>query len=586
MGLQHPDGELRWLSVNTEPLFAPGATRPHAVVSTFRDISRERAERIEQARHTREQEALRAVATLVAGEAPPDAVFAAAAEHVAAVLGGEFGAIARLEDTGDAQMAGSWAAPGQPRFPVGHLVDQTSSTAVAQTLRTGRAVTLDRYREPPGQPIPVRSGVAAPITVNGSLWGAVSVGWRAEAQAPPGAAAQMDRFADLVSLAVTGAEAREQLARLASTDHLTGLHNHRSFSDRLAEEFTRARRHGRPLSLVVLDIDHFKLVNDTHGHEAGNRTLSEFATRLGALTRGGDVLARVGGEEFAWIVPDAGCEAALLVAERARLTIAQTPFPGVGRVTTSVGVCSLKHARDPRELYRHADLALYCAKAAGRNTTTLYTPETVAGLAGGEHARRLEAATTLAAIHALATAVDAKDPSTQRHSERVADHARALAVTAGWSAERAAQLHDAALVHDVGKIGVPDHILLKPRSLDADEYAQVKTHAVLGAEMLADLLSAEQVGWIRHHHERPDGSGYPDALTADAIPEGAALLAVADAWDAMTVARPYGAPRTHTDALAEMRRGANSQFAPAALDALFALEHTADALLAAAMQSR
>ena len=173
-----------------------------------------------------------------------------------------------------------------------------------------------------------------------------------------------------------------------------------------------------------------------------------------------------------------------------------------------------------------------------------YTPQTGALLSGEEHAFRLEAAKTLAALRALARAVDAKAPSTQRHSERVAQLAAELATTAGWSPRRVALLRDAALVHDVGKIGVPDRILRKPGQLTDSEYEQVKTHAALGAEMLAGMLGYEQLYWIHHHHERHDGHGYPGGLTAAEIPEGAALLAVADAWDAMTVARPYGVPRS------------------------------------------
>lgn len=302
----------------------------------------------------------------------------------------------------------------------------------------------------------------------------------------------------------------------------------------------------------MFDIDHFKLVNDTHGHEVGNRALAEFAKRLLSNARGGELVARVGGEEFAWILPQTDSEGAFDAAERGRAAIADSPFMGVGRLTTSAGICSLDDASDGRQLFRHADLALYWAKSGGRNATFRYSARALSLLTDDEQATRLERAKTLAAVRALATAVDAKDPSTQRHSERVATLAADLARRSGWAEGRVTLLHDAALVYDVGKIAVPDHVLLKPGKLTEAEYDQVKTHSAVGAEMIADLLNPEQVDWIRHHHERLDGSGYPDRLTDDRISSGARILAVADAWDAMTAARCYGAPKPAKTALHEL----------------------------------
>jgi diguanylate cyclase (GGDEF)-like protein/putative nucleotidyltransferase with HDIG domain len=525
----------------------------------------------------REQDALRAVATLVAGQGPPQAVFAAAAEHVAHVCGAAMSRVVRLEPDGTTRLVGAWAddAPSAPR--VGRAVALDDGTAIATVLRTrrpaavtGRGVPEDvsKLDDPAAA---MRAGAAAPIEVDGRFWGAISVGWEQADTVDPEEIARVTRFADLVSLAVTGAEARQQLSELAFTDHLTGLHNQRAFSDRLEEEVRRCRRYRRPLSLVVFDLDHFKLINDTHGHEAGNRVLADFAERLVAVRRGSDVIARVGGEEFAWMLPETDGRSAMVAAERARAAIADLPFDGVGRITSSVGVCSLDDADDAQQLYRHADLALYWAKAAGRNTIVRYTPELISAPPGGAAMHRLESAKTLAAVRALASAVDAKDPSTQRHSERVAELAGELARTLGWDPARVVLLHSAALVHDVGKIGVPDTILLKPAKLTDAEYEQVKTHAALGAEMVADLLSRDQVLWIRHHHERHDGRGYPDGVSGDEISDGAKILAVADAWDAMTVARPYGRPRPLGEAIAEMRRGAGSQFDPTAIEALLLL---------------
>jgi HD-GYP domain-containing protein (c-di-GMP phosphodiesterase class II) len=240
------------------------------------------------------------------------------------------------------------------------------------------------------------------------------------------------------------------------------------------------------------------------------------------------------------------------------------------RVRISAGICELERAGDAETLMRLADGALYWSKEHGRNVTAVYDPETVHELSATQRLDRLQRSQTIAGIHALARAIDAKDPSTREHSERVAALAARLAQLRGWGAERVALLHEAALVHDVGKIGIPDVVLLKPGRLDAAEYEQVKQHAGLGARIVADVLDAEQVAWIRSHHERPDGRGYPDALTGDAIPEGAALLAVADCFDVMTVARPYSQPMSEADALAECRSLVGAQFTSAAVAALAA----------------
>ncbi len=174
----------------------------------------------------------------------------------------------------------------------------------------------------------------------------------------------------------------------------------------------------------------------------------------------------------------------------------------------------------------------------------------------------------LAGLRALARAVDAKDHSTRRHSERVAHVAVQLATAAGWQVSRAARLHEAGLLHDVGKIGVPDAVLFKPGRLTPEEYEQVKQHAPLGANIAAEVLDDEQVEWIRHHHERWDGTGYPDGLSGEQAGDGAQILALADAWDVMTSLRSYKSPLAMGAALEECRAQAGRQFAPWTVNAL------------------
>lgn len=320
---------------------------------------------------------------------------------------------------------------------------------------------------------------------------------------------------------------------------------------------------------MLFDLDHFEDVNDSYGHHIGDLVLRETAQRIAAGARSGELIARVGGEQFGWILPEAGGFDAYQAAERTRRLLQAAPMTDEGiRVTASAGVCDLEHAASAGELVRFADGALFWAKAHGRDMTFRYSPDVVTELSAAEQLEHLRRTRTIVGIRALARAVDVKDHSTARHSERVAELATSIAQILGWDERRIDDLREAALVHDVGKIGVPDAILLKPCRLDPGEYGEIKRHACLSAEIVDDVLSGEQVAWVRGHHERFDGHGYPDGLSGDAIPDGARILAVADAWDVMTTERPYSAARSPQEALSEMRAAARAQFCPTAVDAL------------------
>jgi HD-GYP domain-containing protein (c-di-GMP phosphodiesterase class II) len=283
------------------------------------------------------------------------------------------------------------------------------------------------------------------------------------------------------------------------------------------------------------------------------------------LTKGG----KLTDEEFAWLMPETDGAAALHAAERVRAEIAAEAFAHGITVTVSGGVCDLADAHGAAELYRLADEALYWAKGHGRDQLWRYS-EAMAERTGATAAELLqvERRQAVRGVRALARAVDAKDPSTRLHSERVSDLSVRLATVLGWPVERIAALAEAALVHDVGKIGVPDAILLKPGRLMPAEYEVVKGHAALGALIGADVLSPEQTNWVRYHHERWDGRGYPDGLAGEEIPAGAQVIAVADALDVMCSTRIYAAPRPLADALDEIRAAAGSQFAPTVVAAL------------------
>jgi diguanylate cyclase (GGDEF)-like protein len=521
-----------------------------------------------------EQAALRRVATAVAGNAEPDDIFVLVAREVAELLGAEASVICRFEGSG-ATVVG---ASGGHAFQPGRAVPLTGRATLAEVARTGRPART-QYRELTGDPTArslvadgLRTGIAAPVHVAGRLWGAVAAATTSASGADPDGERRLADFAELVALAIANAEARRELAAQADSDPLTGLANHRVFHERLHDEVERARRHGRALALVLFDLDHFKRVNDVHGHQAGDRVLAEVAGSLAGLARAGDVVARVGGEEFAWLMPEANAMEAYSASERARALVAAHPGPGGEVLTMSAGVCDMEHATSASEMISLADGALYWAKANGRDAVFLYSPAVVEALSAEERARQLERQQALSGLRALARAVDAKDRHTQEHSQRVADLSAALATAVGWPAERVATLHEAGLVHDVGKIGVPDAILSKPSRLTDEEYAKVKEHAALGAEIAGEILSAEQTAWVRGHHERWDGRGYPDGLSGEEVPEGARIMAMADAFDVMTSSRSYKAAMSWEDALAECRRCAGSQFDPRMVEALATLD--------------
>ncbi len=322
-----------------------------------------------------EQASLRRVATGVAGETSPDEVFGQAAEEVAVLLGVEEAIVTRFGPDG-ATVVGTHGEHSQ----LGECLPTVGGGALAQVARTGAPAEIRDYTAlEPGSPLRAhalahgyRASVAAPVTAAGQLWGALLATTKRDGGLAGDAPARLGRFAELVALAIANAEARRRLVAQAASDPLTGLANHRAFFERLNADVARARRHGSPLSLVMIDLDHFKHINDTFGHPIGDRVLVEVGERLGSLAREADTLARIGGEEFAWLLPESDGPAALNAAQRARQAIAGAPFPEAGRLTTSAGVAQLADGASVNDLVRAADAALYRAKAQGRNACALH----------------------------------------------------------------------------------------------------------------------------------------------------------------------------------------------------------------------
>ncbi len=347
--------------------------------------------------------------------------------------------------------------------------------------------------------------------------------------------------------------------RLALTDPLTGLGNHRHFHERLQRELLDGEELGHPVTLCLVDIDDFKQVNDGFGHPAGDRVLSQVAARL----RQGGESFRLGGDEFAVLLPGHDERAALVAASSIVERISGLAVDPVGSVTVSAGVATYPYQGVGRdELIRLADSALYWAKEHGKNRVRVWRPDVVelAELkrlaAGPDRAARYRAAAS------LAKAVDARDVYTGSHSERVAELAARIAECMGVDAETIELTRLAASLHDLGKLAIPEEILRKPGALTESERLVLERHPQIGYRMLESLGVEPLAQWVLHHHERWDGGGYPNGLPGEEIPLGARIIFVADAYDAMTSDRVYRQRLSDEDAMAELVRCAGSQFDP------------------------
>jgi diguanylate cyclase (GGDEF)-like protein len=353
--------------------------------------------------------------------------------------------------------------------------------------------------------------------------------------------------------------------RLAATDPLTGLGNHGAFQTRLEELLGQARAEGTPLALILLDVDEFKLVNDTFGHPAGDRLLAQLATEL----RRSEEAFRVGGDEFALILPGTDETEGLAAAGALVQRLGEARLEHGDRLTISAGVAVFgRHAHGRAELVAAADRALYDAKETAKGSARAYTP---ASLEIGE-LRRLaslpDRAARLRAAASLAYAVDARDAYTGSHSHSVGELAARLAMRLGLPPNEVELVRLAGRLHDLGKLAIPEEILRKPGPLDDAERLVLERHPQIGYLMLRSLGVEPVATWVRHHHERWDGQGYPDGLQGMAIPLGARIVFVADAWDAMTTERVYGERRSEEEALQEVQRVSGAQFDPAVVEAL------------------
>jgi len=353
--------------------------------------------------------------------------------------------------------------------------------------------------------------------------------------------------------------------RLALTDPLTGLGNHRHFHERLQRELSAAQELGSSVSLCFLDIDDFKQINDRYGHPAGDRVLSQVA---GRLRQGGEAF-RLGGDEFAILMPGTTETAARDAATSIIARIGELDLGHVGGITVSAGVATYpRHGADRDSLIRLADGALYWAKEHGKNRVRVSRPDGIEpeeiGRLSASRAARFRAAGT------LARAVDTRDTYTGSHSDRVSDLSARIAERMGLSADDVELARLAGSLHDLGKLAIPEEILRKPANLSGAERMVVERHPQIGYRMLESLGVEPIADWVLHHHERWDGTGYPNRIAGEGIPLGARIIFVADAFDAMTSDRTYREPMAREDAIAEVERCAGTQFDPGVVQAFLA----------------
>jgi diguanylate cyclase (GGDEF)-like protein/putative nucleotidyltransferase with HDIG domain len=361
----------------------------------------------------------------------------------------------------------------------------------------------------------------------------------------------------------------EELQILATRDPLTSCLNRRSFLAQFETEWASAQRYAHPLSCVMLDIDHFKSINDQFGHSVGDQVLQKVASTLRSTVREGDVVCRYGGEEFCILLPHLDKDSARAAAERYRKAVAALRVQH-RQITVSLGVAAISlGAHTMQELLDQADKSLYVAKRTGRNCVVSWdeVPENVEIDESKVSRTRpveepdFETSIPFHAVTALISALSYRDSATAEHSRRVADLCVATA-NGLMSLSDAYVLEIAALLHDIGKIGVPDSILLKPGPLTEEEWKTMHFHDQIGVEIIRSTFASDKLTEIIiNHHSRFDGAkAEPGALSGEAIPLGARILTIADAYDAIVSDRVYRKGRSQAAAFAELRRCAGKQF--------------------------
>jgi diguanylate cyclase (GGDEF)-like protein len=439
-----------------------------------------------------------------------------------------------------------------------------------------------------------KSVLCIPIAYGDSLLGILNVESRREDAFGQQEVLILRTLADLLATALHNAFVYQKLQQQSITDGLTGIKTRRFFVEALQSEWKRASRSGRPFSVVLADLDKFKEVNDSMGHLEGDLVLARVGRLLEQKCRQSNVVARYGGDEFVILMPETGLEQAQVLSERLRLWIATDPMLNERHISGSFGVASFPvHGATAEEIIRVADAGMYVAKHDGGNRVA--TVEDFAD--GGTSHRQLVSAFIEGFLHrehtgpelidelvqilkklagsakiedadeALCEAVlllsragEAREMHAAGHGEAVARSAETIGRALDLTQEELKDLVFAARVHDVGKILIPERILNKNAPLTADEYYLLKMHATLGAQIVGVIpAGARMEQYVRHHHERFDGSGYPEALGGEQIPLGARIIAVAEVYSNMTTERPYAPALTRQEAFKILEEASGTQ---------------------------
>ncbi len=470
------------------------------------------------------------------------------------------------------------------------------SGVLGKVARTGVSALVQNAG--PGQLAGVlpesRAVLCLPITYGETLLGVLNVESRDENAFAPQDVLILNTLADLLATALHNSFVFRKLQQQSITDGLTGIKTRRFFWEALSSEWKRASRSGRPFSVVLVDLDKFKEVNDSLGHLEGDLVLARVGRLLEQKCRQSNVVARYGGDEFVILMPETGIEQAQVLAERLRLWLATDPMLEEHHITGSFGVASFPvHGFSMEDLIRVADAGMYVAKHAGGNQVSTSNafgegsavqrqlvsgyiegflqrehngPEhleelvaTLRKLCGGEDATNQRAIKE--AVEALSRAAELREHNAAGHGEQCGHYAGIIARGLNLSSQEVEDITFAGRVHDVGKLFIPERILNKPGALTEDEFAVMKTHARVGGEMLRAIPEIERVAQaIESHHEAFDGSGYPRGLKGENIPLYGRIVAVADAYVNMTADRSFAPPKTDEQALAELGKMSGTRF--------------------------